>query len=145
MDIKIRPIKALDVEGAEAVERECFPLPLKEEDFQNAVDSGVSFIAEFNGTVIAYILAETVLDECHIVRIAVTGHFRRKGVAQSLFDRLFDECGARKVSKFYLEVRASNAPSLNLYRKAGFSVVRIRKGYYADNNEDAIIMERSMA
>lgn len=86
-----------------------------------------------------WILAE----EAHIINVAVRRQYQRQGVGELLFISVIDlaaELNARIVT---LEVRVSNTPARNLYRKYGFLEVDIRRGYYLDNNEDAVFMSSS--
>jgi len=81
-----------------------------------------------------------VLDEGHITNIAVHPEFRRCGAGSMLLNELLKEAGLRGIKALTLEVRKSNEAAKALYRKYGFEEKGFRKAYYADNNEDAIIM-----
>lgn len=81
-----------------------------------------------------------ILDEAHITNIAIAKQHRRKRYAEALLKRIIDDCYLEKVKYITLEVRVSNIPAINLYTKYGFSSFGTRKGYYQDNNEDALIM-----
>ena len=80
------------------------------------------------------------MEEAHITTIAVAPEFRRKNFGQALLKRIIDDCYLEKIKYITLEVRVSNTPAINLYTKYGFSSFGTRKGYYQDNNEDALIM-----
>ena len=81
-----------------------------------------------------------ILEEAHITTIAITPEFRRKKFAEALLRRIIDDCYLEKIKYITLEVRVSNTPAINLYSKYGFSSFGTRKGYYQNNNEDALIM-----
>ena len=81
-----------------------------------------------------------VIDEAHITNIAIDKNFHRRNYAQALLKTLIDDCYKDKIKYITLEVRASNTPAINLYEKYGFVSFGQRKGYYQDNNEDALIM-----
>ncbi len=81
-----------------------------------------------------------ILEEAHITTIAIAPEFRRKKYAQALLKKIIDDCYSEKIKYITLEVRKSNKPAINLYSKYGFSSFGTRKGYYQDNNEDALIM-----
>lgn len=83
-----------------------------------------------------------ILDEGHITNVAVKPEFRGKGLAQEIVAMLIEKSMKLGIKTFTLEARKSNQPAINLYKKFGFSEAGIRKGYYSDNNEDAIIMWR---
>jgi len=82
-----------------------------------------------------------ILDEAHIGTIAIHPDFRRRKIAEKMMLRAFDELQNEGVLKVFLEVRRSNEAALNLYRKFGFIEDGVRKRYYKDNHEDAILME----
>ena len=79
-------------------------------------------------------------DEAHITNLAVRKRYRRRGIGELLLISIIDLAKELKASIMTLEVRASNLPAQNLYRKYGFTQVGIRRGYYLDNREDGILM-----
>lgn len=81
-----------------------------------------------------------ILEEAHITTIAIRPEYRRRKYAETLLKRIIDDCYKEKIKYITLEVRVSNEPAINLYSKYGFSSFGTRKGYYQDNNEDALIM-----
>lgn len=111
-----------------------------------------SFSKELTNPLAKYIVAKTkdkiigfaglwiIVDEGHITNIAVHPDYRKKGVGSALVDSLIEHSKKWGCSALTLEVRASNIPAQNLYSKYGFQSEGIRKNYYHDNNEDAIIM-----
>ncbi len=96
--------------------------------------------AENNGKLAGFIVVWAIEDEAHIGTIAVAEGYRRKGVAQLLISAALSEAVKRGAEKVFLEVRAGNLPAHNLYLKLGFIDFDLRKKYYVDNQEDAIIM-----
>ena len=134
MAFNTRKMVAGDVDAVVGIEKACFSSPLVSADFDKFMKDGLGLVSEFDRKVSGYVVAERVLDEAHIVRVAVIPDLRRKGIGSDLISRLILEGKAAGVKKFYLEVRASNAPSRRLYEKAGFSEVRVRKEYYSDND-----------
>ncbi len=81
-----------------------------------------------------------IIDECHITNIAVHPNYRKLGIGNILMNKIITICKERNITGITLEVRESNTPAKNLYYKYGFKDSGIRKGYYADNNEDALLM-----
>jgi ribosomal-protein-alanine N-acetyltransferase len=81
-----------------------------------------------------------VLDEGHITNVAVLPDFRRKGIAVSLITSIFELSRAEGVTKYTLEVRASNETAISLYKRMNFEECGVRKKYYENNSEDAVIM-----
>lgn len=93
-----------------------------------------------DGTVCAYAGCWHILEEAHITTIAVHPYYRKRKFAQVLLCRVINDCYKDKIKYITLEVRVSNTAAINLYTKYGFSSFGKRKGYYQDNNEDALIM-----
>ena len=92
--------------------------------------------------VLGYICAWRTVDECHILNVAVHPSFRRMGLASQLLGHLLENCRHEGVLDYFLEVRVSNEGAISLYKKYGFTVCGIRRRYYADTGEDALIMQR---
>jgi ribosomal-protein-alanine N-acetyltransferase len=88
----------------------------------------------------AFLLAWRAADELHVINIATHPDFRRRGAARALLDAALEHAVRGKARLVLLEVRRSNRAAIELYRARGFSVMGIRRAYYADNSEDAIEM-----
>ena len=112
-----------------------------------------SFLNEINNELANYYTLKTpegelagyagtwhILEEAHITTIAIAPQFRRRKYGEALLKRIIDDCYKEKIKYITLEVRVSNEPAIKLYSKYGFSSFGTRKGYYQDNNEDALIM-----
>ena len=93
-----------------------------------------------NGNLLGYCGCWQILEEAHITTITVSPEHRRKHIGEALLKILIDECYKNLVKFITLEVRISNKAAINLYEKYGFKSLGTRKGYYQDNNEDALIM-----
>jgi len=106
--------------------------------------SAVYFCALADGKAIGYAGMWLICDEGHITNIAVHPEFRRCGVGSALMEALLEEAKKRNLTALTLEVRKSNHAAQSVYRKYGFEEGGLRKAYYADNNEDAIIMWKRM-
>lgn len=85
-----------------------------------------------------YIIATDIADESELLRIAVADKFKRQGVGAKLMDS-YKEDLKKHCDKFFLEVRASNEGAKGLYEKLGYKAINIRKNYYSDPKEDAVI------
>ena len=92
-----------------------------------------------------FVIVWHYLDEAHIMDIAVRKSERKKGIATELLKYLFNYLKNEGVKFVYLEVRVSNLPAVSLYKKMGFSELGIRKNYYTNNNEDALVMKLALA
>ncbi|MFO7636078.1 MAG: ribosomal protein S18-alanine N-acetyltransferase [Clostridia bacterium] len=101
-------------------------------------------VATEKGEVLGYAGAWYFLSEAHITTLAVEEQSRNRGIAQRLLDELFKRLQARNVTAITLEVRESNAPARGLYRKLGFQEHGKRIKYYADTDEDAVIMWKTL-
>jgi ribosomal-protein-alanine N-acetyltransferase len=93
-----------------------------------------------DGEIVGYAGTWHIIDEGHITTIAVKQSFRRKHIGESLIYAILEDCYKMGVKYLTLEVRVSNRAAISLYEKYGFSSLGARKGYYQDNNEDALIM-----
>ena len=98
------------------------------------------FVGRVEGRVAAYGGIWVILEDSHITTIAVSPEFRGRKYGETLLLHLLDEAMTRGASWMTLEVRESNAVAQTLYRKYGFTTVSTRKGYYSDNNENALVM-----
>lgn len=143
MNFTIIPMTPAHLPAVAALEKRCFPAdPWSENLFRFALDSPNSTIllAEGeDGVLLGYAVLNTVLDEGNLDNIAVAPEFRRQGVADALLSALTGLARGH-LARLFLEVRASNAPALTLYRKYGFAEVGRRKNYYENPREDAILM-----
>lgn len=99
-------------------------------------------VAKCNDKVIGFVGTWIIIDESHITNIAVHPDFRRNNVASALLNSLIELTKNLNCTSYTLEVRANNIAAQNLYKKYGFIEEGIRKNYYQDNKEDAIIMWR---
>ncbi len=97
-------------------------------------------VAKKDGLILGYGGLWIIVDEAHVTNIAVHPEYRGTGIGNMLMDAMIDICKLELVIGITLEVRASNIAAKNLYKKFGFVQEGMRKGYYEDNNEDALIL-----
>ncbi len=121
------------------IERASFNCPWSEVMFLSPDE--ITILAYHNNKIVGYIVYSTVLDECHILNVAVHPDFRRMGIAQKMLDFLFRESQKEGIKFYYLEVRVDNTPAINFYKKNGFKELGLRKGYYSDGT-NALVMVR---
>lgn len=95
---------------------------------------------EQNKKVVGYIITRIIVDEAHIINIAVDPQHRRKGIAKALMSKTLDYAKSINVKRATLEVRVSNIGAQKLYEKFGFKIVVLRRRFYPDNFEDAYLM-----
>lgn len=91
------------------------------------------------GALVGYMAFSLIADEMEILNLAVRPDCRRQGLAEALLAKSFEICLANRVKKSFLDVKISNEPALALYRKFGYKKIGIRKGYYPDTKEDALL------
>ena len=132
------------LDGAAAIEAECFSHPTSRESLGKELESESSlyFAAVEDEKVIGYIGANVVLDECYIYNIVVTPEHRRRGVGTALITQVLNHCKRNSFSFATLEVRKNNAPARSLYSHLGFIEVGERRDYYSDPKENAILMTK---
>lgn len=130
--------------GVYELSKECFAIPWTLESINNELNNPLAkyVIAQdlSTGEVVGFVGVWIIAGEGDITNIAVSSKYRKLGIASNLLIKLFDVCKTFNCEDITLEVRASNIPAQNLYKKFNFKEEGIRKGYYSDNGEDAIIM-----
>jgi ribosomal-protein-alanine N-acetyltransferase len=144
MMIEFRKLKLRDLNAIEQIERTSYPTPWSRSMFAGELAKPSSIcIGAFDveqEEIVGYLIISRYVDAWHVMNIAVAPEYRRRGIARSLMERLF-EVTARDARRGYtLEVRVSNEAAIRLYEELGFKTRGIRRGYYTDNREDALIM-----
>jgi ribosomal-protein-alanine N-acetyltransferase len=142
--MEIRRLSLQDLDPIVAIENAVYPTPWSRSMFAGelAKPSSVSlgaFDPEVGGLV-AYLIVSRYVDAWHIMNVAVHPECRRQGVASRLLDELFELTAGDPRRGYTLEVRVSNATAIALYERFGFEPSGLRRGYYTDNREDALIM-----
>ncbi|MCR8844148.1 ribosomal protein S18-alanine N-acetyltransferase [Paenibacillus sp. SC116] len=140
---RVRPMTVADIEAVQIVEQASFTLPWTNDAFYNELTNNIFahyWVIEENSTIIAYAGMWTVIDEAHVTNIAVHPDSRGHGYGEKLMQTLITEAAVHGMNKMTLEVRVTNEVAQRLYRKYDFEPAGVRKGYYSDNNEDALIM-----
>lgn len=142
------PIEILEmiqahIEEVMIVENLSFSIPWSKNAFMEEVTRNKFaryLTARIHGVIVGYAGMWQVFDEGHITNIAVHPEFRANGVGSALVKKLIENARKLGITRMTLEVRRSNLAAQKLYEKYGFEVCGVRKAYYADNNEDALIM-----
>lgn len=140
----IRRMQKADIKAVFDIEMNTFAVPWPEASFHHELDENPAaryLVAENNaGEVIAYAGAWMIFEEAHITNIAVRKDFRGQGIGIALTRALIQYAANLGVQYMTLEVRRSNMVAQDMYRKLGFEKLGVRKQYYTDNGEDALLM-----
>lgn len=136
-----------DLDAVDAIERASYPKPWSRETLFNELaglnHSRVWGARDEAGMLLGYAVVWVIADEGHLANLAVAPAARRRGAGRLLTQEAISDAFRRGAAAVWLEVRVGNAPARALYRELGFEEVTIRKKYYEDNGEDAVIMRRS--
>lgn len=146
MNLIIRQAEVRDIKPMAEMDILCFSAPWSEESFRKEIEENrLAFyiVAEISGRMVGYAGLWSIVDEGHITNVAVHPDFRRKGIGEALITVLLNHTLENGILSHTLEVRASNDPAISLYMKFGFEPAGLRKNYYEDTGEDAIIMWRT--
>ena len=140
--IHFRTLLPEDAEGVARVERESFPTPWSREDFwrEASNDFACYIVALDDMEIIGFAGCWISFEEAQVTNIALTSAQRGRGLGKVLMAKLMRAAAERGAERMTLEVRPSNTPALRLYEGLGFAAIGVRKKYYQDNDEDAILM-----
>ena len=141
--IEIVPMTEAHIDGVLAVEEVTFSIPWTRGDFEREVKENAMamyYVALMDGKIVGYAGMWHVITEGHITNVAVLEEARGNGIGAMLIEKLIEVALEKEMIGLTLEVRMGNAPAQGLYHKYGFRAEGIRKNYYPDTKEDAIIM-----
>lgn len=143
MNLYIRKMTVEDVPAVVELDQNSFSLPWPERSFRFELSDNPAsrcWVAEIDGRVVGMLVAWIFVDEAHIATIATHPDYRRRGIARKLLAYALQSAMREGAQNSFLEVRESNLPAQDMYRKFGYIQVGRRKRYYKDNDEDAILM-----
>ena len=145
LDLVIRQGTLSDVQAIMALEQGSIEHPWESKAIETLItDSNKTcLIAELDGTIAAYVGAESVLDESNIGNIVTHKDYRGRGIATQLFDALLKKLKEQGIVKVFLEVEHDNAPAIALYEKSGFTKYGHRRDYYGPG-KDAVLMSKEL-
>jgi ribosomal-protein-alanine N-acetyltransferase len=141
--VQVRAMREGDVDAVVAIETEAFSSPWQRDTFLELIGRPnlEVLVMELEGSgVVGYAVLWCVLDQGELANLAIVPPLRGRGFGTRLLSSVVDVARRRGVQTMYLEVRDSNAPALELYRRFGFSQVGLRRGYYDRPKEDARIL-----
>ena len=142
--IELRRLELRDLAEIEEIERSSYPTPWSRSMFASELSKPSSLclgaVDGETGRLVGYLVISRYVDAWHVMNVAVTPDYRRQGIASKLMNRLFDLTSGPSRRGYTLEVRVSNTGAIKLYERLGFKPRGVRRGYYTDNREDALIM-----
>lgn len=126
------------------IEKICFNDPWSENSISSELNNRLAYwlVALEEDMVAGYVGSQTVLGETDMMNIAVHPNYRKRGIATDLIQALIAALSEQGSHSLMLEVRSSNEPAKNLYGKLGFEAVGIRRNYYRNPKEDALILRK---
>jgi ribosomal-protein-alanine N-acetyltransferase len=133
-----------DLDPILSIENMCFSVPWKSDSFSGELYKkyGIRLVAEYKNIIVGYTIGWIVADGIHIANLAVHPHYRYRGIGEQLIQSMIRY--RDDFTRAALEVRRSNHAARRLYKKLGFEEVGVRKNYYIDEGEDAIIMVKQL-
>jgi ribosomal-protein-alanine N-acetyltransferase len=145
VNIELRRLTLADLAAIERIERRAYPTPWSRSMFAGELAKTSSIClgavdTDADETLVAYLIISRYADAWHVMNVAVHEDYRGQGIATKLLNRLFELTAGDDRRGYTLEVRVSNGGAIKLYEKLGFVARGIRRGYYTDNREDALIM-----
>ena len=144
-DIMIRPMRQDDVPQVVLLEKQIFSRPWSAESFEKALTypEQILLVAE-DDSIRGYSILFAAADQADVSNIAVDPDFRGLKIGDALMREMLNRAKERGVQEVFLEVRISNAPAIGLYQKYGFEQIGVRKAYYEEPKEDALLMKMSI-
>lgn len=142
--VHIRPLRLDDLDAIERIELRAYPTPWSRSMFASELAKPTSIcLGAFDGDrLVGYMINARYVDAWHVMNVAIDPNHRRRGIATALIERLFELTRDDERRGYTLEVRVSNEGAIRLYSRLGFEARGVRRGYYTDNREDALIMWR---
>lgn len=139
----IRQMQIDDLEQVMPIERELFSVPWTETGFFTFLmrEGALFLVAEEEGKIQGYCGVIMAADEGDITNVAVSGQYHRRGIGTLLVKELMSQCASMGIRELFLEVRESNEAARKLYEKLGFEEIGVRKLYYQEPAEDAVLMK----
>lgn len=132
-----------DISGISKIEERCFSDPWSQESVRDGLESSLDtwLVLKEKEGVLGYCVFRIIAGEGELLRIAVSPEFQGRGLSKKLMDQMVEYSKKKKAETMFLEVRESNEKARNLYRSYGFSEEGIRKDYYRNPVENAVIMK----
>lgn len=143
----IRKMCIEDLDRIDEIEKESFSSIYKKEQYEYEIEDNPCaklFVLEHEGEIVGFIDYWITFDSCQLTKLAIAKQHRGKGYAHELMEYMIEDAINEKCEAVLLEVRESNIVAQNLYKAYDFLEINIRKGYYSDNKENAIVMGKAI-
>lgn len=144
MEITIKPMQKEDIDQVAEIEKAAYgEHHWSKDSFYEELSNKLAHYScaiKSDGEIVGFSGIWHIIDEAHITNIAVNPKFKKQKIGETLLKNMIDECYKSMIKYITLEVRESNIPAIKLYEKYGFKSLGVRKNYYQDNNENALIM-----
>jgi ribosomal-protein-alanine N-acetyltransferase len=138
-------MKFSDTEQVYKIECQVFPNPWPRSFFENDLQkyNTIALVADSNGVIVGYSIADCIADELHITNIAVNPLYQHQGIGKNLITEIEKIGIERDCANAYLEVRVTNKIAIDFYKNFGYDILHIRKNYYLDGT-DAYVMVKEL-
>ncbi|MCL2874535.1 MAG: ribosomal protein S18-alanine N-acetyltransferase [Defluviitaleaceae bacterium] len=146
-NIRTEPMTISHLEDVYEIEMSSFSIPWDRDDFVkelNENDKAIYVVAFFDDKVVGYGGMWHIVNEGHITNIAVLEQYRKNKIGTAILSRMIQIADEKEMIGITLEVRVGNESAMKLYSKFGFKAEGLRKNYYADTKEDAVIMWKDL-
>lgn len=142
MNVTVSIMNENDIDDVLEISNLSFSSPWSRTSYEQELSNSLAkyFVAKIDNKIVGFVGTWIIVDESHITNIAVHPDYRKLGIASKLIEAMLAYCNENKCTAYTLEVRAGNKAAISLYEKYGFKVDGIRKEYYQDNKEDALLM-----
>ncbi|MGE5453560.1 MAG: ribosomal protein S18-alanine N-acetyltransferase [Methylocystaceae bacterium] len=146
MVYSLRPMQESDLDQVMKIEVVAFPTPWSRLSYEGELLNQFAsyYVIDSDGQIAAYAGIWCVFEDAHVTNVAVDPTCRRQGYGRLLMETLINRAREKQAQRIYLEVRPSNLAAINLYREFGFLPGGVRRAYYTDNQEDALLLVKNL-
>lgn len=147
LPVELFPMNERDLDAVAELEAGVQAFPWSRGNFADSLAAGHSvWVCRIGGDLVGFSVVMLVVDEAHLLNVAVARRYQGRGFGARLLRYAMDLAGRHGATRFFLEVRPSNVPALDLYRQYGFREIGRRRGYYpaAEGREDALVFVRKL-
>ena len=147
LPLRMRPMRQEDVAAVAALESQSYDFPWTAGIFRDCLLAGYTSITlERDDEILGYSIMSVAAGEAHLLNICIAPSLRRQGIGRRLLEYMLERAAAAGAEKLFLEVRPSNRRALEIYRKAGFEIIGVRRDYYraSQGKEDAVVLLRRL-